>query len=97
MPMLLTVIRSNKLYNVQRSAPLLMASFTSSLDVLSGSLAGTCLLPPPPLLHGVFEALQALSVFSPFFRTTPFISNIGTPPLASVRVLVPSLPALRHF
>jgi hypothetical protein len=38
--------------------------------------------PPPRLLYGVlkFQALQALPVFSHFFRTTPFISNPGAPP-----------------
>jgi hypothetical protein len=73
----------------------------SNLDAPSGLLAGTCLLPPPTLLlHGVlnFQALQALPVFSHFFLYDTLHKQPWRAALvASVGVLVTSLPAWRHF
>ena len=75
--MLLTVIRLNKLYSAQHliSRHPLRVALTCRLGC---SLGRVCC---PPLLHGVlkFQALQAL-VFSHFFCTTPFTSNLGALP-----------------
>ena len=94
-PVPLTVMRSNKLYNAQH--PPLMAPFTSNLDAPSGLLAGTCLLPPPPLLvYGVleFQALQALSVCFLFLSFFPYGTLLEQPWCAA---LVTSVGVLTTF